>query len=170
MVAVRFGLLTYSGDAFIASAYLLALALSIHAATQPVARDQGAARPSQLATLTASIASAVIAISQALGVYSWGIWAETATPGMRAVGNLAQPNNEATLLGLGAAAAFYLYERGKLSSLLAMLAISPLVVAGALTQSRMSLLFGFVAMAFFGDCTARAWRRRLLCCWSAASR
>jgi hypothetical protein len=142
------GILAYSGDAFIASAYLMALALAIYAGY--AAMSQGVRDLPLLlswAALTASIASAVIAISQALAVYSWGIWAETATPGMRAVGNLAQPNNEATLLGLGAAAAFYLYERGKLSSLLAMVAISPLVVAGALTQSRISLLFGFLAMA-----------------------
>jgi len=142
------GTLAYSGDAFVASAYLLALAISIHAG-YAAPRDGINELPALLswATLTAAIASAAIAISQAFAFHSWGMWAETATAGMRAVGNLAQPNNEATLLGLGAAAAFYLYERGRLSALLALPAMSSLVIAGALTQSRISLLFGFLAIA-----------------------
>jgi hypothetical protein len=142
------GILTYSGDAFIVSAYLLALALAIHAGYGAASQEVRELPPLlSWATLIASLMSAVIAISQAFALYSWGIWAESATAGMRAVGNLGQPNNEATLLALGAAATFYLYECGKLSSLLAMLAISPLVVAGTLTQSRVSLLFGFLAIA-----------------------
>jgi hypothetical protein len=137
------GVLHYSGDAFIASAYVVSLAVAIAAAHR-----SAEAAPSRLAlllsfaALTAAVVSAVFAVSQTLQLASWGIWADLTTTDSRAGGNLAQANNFATLLGLGAAGAMYLYERRRLPRVLAFAMVGLLVLAGAFTQSRVSLALG----------------------------
>ena len=55
-----------------------------------------------------ALVSALIVVAQSFELASFGMWSEYATPEMRAVANLAQPNNLATLLGLGALGALYL--------------------------------------------------------------
>jgi hypothetical protein len=109
------GTLVYSGDALIASAYVASLAVAMHVGHAWESRgDRRLPLLLSWAALLAASVSTLIVITQAFGVLSWGIWAELATAGMRAPGNLAQPNNMATLFGLGAAAAGYQFERGAL--------------------------------------------------------
>ena len=142
------GTLVYSGDAFVASAYVGALAVSIHAGHAWMSSgDRRLPLLLSWAALVAAGVSTVIAIAQVLDVSSWAVWAESTVRGMRAAGNLAQPNNLATLFGLGAAAAFYLFERERLSSFLVLFAVGFLEIGAALTQSRMSLAFGPLAIA-----------------------
>ena len=141
------GLLHFSGDAAVASGYLVGVGVALFTghAFGRVGQQQGLAASLSVAALAAGTVSAAIAVTQAFEFASWGIWAEFATPDMRAGGNLAQPNNFATLLGLGALASFYLYERGRLPGVAAIALTLPLALAGALTQSRISLLFGVLA-------------------------
>ena len=140
--------LAFSGDAVIVGVYLLATAVSV-AAGYTLADKNG--RPLAavlcLAALTAGCVSSVISLSQSLELAAFGIWAEFATPGMRAVGNLAQSNNLATLLGLSSVAVLYFYERRLLARVPAVALVVLLVTTGALTQSRMSVAFGVVTLA-----------------------
>lgn len=141
------GLLAYSGDALVAGAYLLSVAVAMHVSF--ASYEGGRARlalPMSCAALGAAALSALIAISQSFELGAIGPWTEYATPDMRAVANLAQPNNFATLLGLGALGAAHLYERAKLARVPAVAALVLLIIAGALTQSRISLLFGAIFM------------------------
>jgi len=142
------GTLVYSGDALVASAYVASLAVAIHVGHAWASRSD---RRLQLllswAALLAASTSSLIAVTQVFDAFSWGVWAELATPGMRAPGNLAQPNNMATLFGIGAVGAWYLFERGRLSAILTLVAVAALLIGGALTQSRVSLSFGVLAVA-----------------------
>jgi len=137
------GRLAYSGDALISMAYLLAAATAVQVGYSGY--EHGRSRiavPLSFAAMFGAVVNACIAIAQSFELVSFGIWSDYATPEMRAVGNLAQPNNLATLLGIGALSAVYLYERSRLNRIAALAIVVLLVTACALTQSRMSLCFG----------------------------
>jgi len=142
------GLLIFSGDAVVTSMYLFATCLSIFVGHALAASNcKRIATLLCLATLVAGCVSSVVSLSQAAGIANFGMWAEFATPDMRAVGNLAQPNNFATLLGMSTVAVFYLYESRRVSWMAAVAVATLLVSAAALTQSRISLTFGIVVCA-----------------------
>ena len=138
-----FGLLWFSGDAWVASLYLLGLALAIstgHIWARLDARQLAASLSA--AALAASVASSLIGITQVLQLNSLGLWAGDGVPGMRADGNLAQPNNLATLIGFGVLGLMLLREQGRLGAGTAVLLLAVQLVGLALTQSRAALLFG----------------------------
>jgi Virulence factor membrane-bound polymerase, C-terminal/Protein glycosylation ligase len=137
------GVLHFTGDALVASGYILGVAISVfvgHALAERESKRVAVLLSS--AAVIAGLISSVLAITQAFDLASWEIWAEYATPNMRAVGNLAQPNDFATLLGLGAIGCLYLHERTRWPGIAWIAIASALIVAGALTQSRISLMFG----------------------------
>jgi hypothetical protein len=140
------GILRFSGDAVIASAYILGAAVAMFVGFGLSGGRPGIAPFLCIAALVASLLSSLIVISQVFGFAIWGIWAEVTTADMRAVGNLAQPNNFATLVGLGVIGALHLYEHGRLTGRVAFALVLVLVFAGALTQSRVSLLFGVLVV------------------------
>lgn len=142
-----FGTLHFTGDAVVSSVYILGAAAAIFVGAGLSSRAPGVAPLLATAALAGALVSTVIVVSQVFGLVKWGLWAEPTNANMRALGNLAQPNNLATLLGLGALGALFLFERGRLGARLAFGLALPLVFACALTQSRMSLSFGVLVLA-----------------------
>lgn len=138
-----FGLLSYSGDAWISSLYLLGFGLAI-AIGHRWQRSDNEDLPLLLsiAAIVAAVVSSVIAMVQSLHGGVLGIWSLDGQPGMRAVGNLGQPNNLATLMGFGAVGLLYLREKRRLGLSLAAMVLAVLIVGTALTRSRTALLFG----------------------------
>lgn len=138
-----FGLLRFSGDAWVASLYLCGFAIAIAAGNWWSAEDRR--RHAEMLAWTMwlpALVSASIALCQGLQVNAMGIWTLDAVPGMRAYANLAQPNNLATLLGFGAVGLLLLVEKSRLGTFASATALFPLLLALALTQSRTALLFG----------------------------
>lgn len=135
------GLIVFLGDAIIAAAYLAALASSIVLGAN-LARAWGERFGQRLAwvCLIGAAASLVLAAHQWLGLEYFGVWLMDMPPNGRPYANLAQPNNLATLLCLGLAAAIYLREREQFGRLgMALLAL--MLLSGiAMTRSRMAVL------------------------------
>jgi O-antigen ligase len=155
------GLLRYSGDAVVACLYLLGTALAF--ATGRAAADKPRlAGVLGSAALVAAVVSVALAAIETFGGISLGLWAEYSAPGYRTTGNLAQPNNFATLIGLGALGAVYLHERGALRASVVGLLVAVLVVGSAMTQSRTALLFCPAILAVQAIATRRGvrWRTR----------
>jgi hypothetical protein len=137
------GLLHFSGDALVAALYIMGFSLAtgvgyVKASSHAEQFSAGLA----IAILAGALCSAFIALTQALQVGDLGFWFVEAPPGLRAYANLAQPNNLATLIGFGAVSLWLLHERGRIAKWAATAALSVLVLAVAMTQSRTALLFG----------------------------
>jgi uncharacterized membrane protein len=99
------GRLAFFDDAMLGSVYVLGLALAVLCGFEWARRDgPGSAIRMANVLLVGAAVSAVIALMQALELGTLGIWTLPLNPGGRAGANLAQPNNLATLLGLGALA------------------------------------------------------------------
>lgn len=148
-----FGLLRFSGDAFISSLYLLGLAVAIavgYVAASGEPRRFSAAL-SGVMVVGATISS-LIALTQALEVGVAGIWTLETSPGMRVYANLAQPNNLATLIGFGAIGLWLLCEQERVGRVAAIGILAVLLIGASLTQSRTALLFGpCVAIVVFAQ-------------------
>lgn len=138
-----FGLLLFSGDAWVSTLYLLGFAIAISTGHAWAGHDA-----KKFATLLASATLAGACISSVLGLIQTlhgdvlGVWGHTAWPGMRAEGNLAQPNNLGTLMGFGAVSLLLLHEQGQLGKASSACVLGLLLIGAALTQSRTALLFG----------------------------
>lgn len=142
------GQLDFSGDAFVSSLYIAGLAAAI--ATGWVwGRNDATAAATGLsgAILAGALASSVLAIAQSLGIVLSGLWVMDEPVGMRGYANLGQPNNLATLLGMGCVGLMYLVEAGKVRGSMAVAAALTLTCAAATTQSRAALLFGPILLA-----------------------
>jgi hypothetical protein len=124
------------------SVYVLGLALAVLCGFEWARRDgPGSAIRMATVLLVGAAVSAVIALMQALDLGSLGIWTLPFAPGGRAGANLAQPNNLATLLGLGSLALLLLRERGHLGRCASGALLLLLLLGAATTQSRTALLF-----------------------------
>jgi O-antigen ligase len=133
-----FGLIHFWGDAWVASLYLLATAMSLFAGYSLMKRYEPAAALSALwlFTLCAAIASVGIALYQWLGLAGLGLLAVDFPPTGRPFANLAQPNHLATLLMLGLVAAWGLFQRHLLGRPVLAAIILFLLFGVAMTQSR----------------------------------
>jgi len=113
------GILTFAGDAFVVSLYLFLMALSWQIGyAQAYDRDKRQIEKALLAIaillLTSALASAALALAQALDVLESGSWANR-IPSLRRPGaHLGQPIQLGTLLLMGLASLVYLYEKQKL--------------------------------------------------------
>lgn len=141
LIQFGFGLIDFLGDAIIAASFLGALALSIVVGANM--QQFGGARSVDAlawACLLGAVISVFLAFHQWLGLQQLGIWLMDMPPYGRPYANLGQPNNLATLLCLGLAAALYLRERGQFGrAVLALLAV--MLLAGiAMTRSRTAIL------------------------------
>ena len=149
IVQWAFGLLAFSGDAWISSLYVLGLAAAI--ATGSAWAGQGGARNAAAllsgATLLASLISCVLALTQGLEVVGPSIYIVDSLPGERPYANLAQPNNLATLIGMGVVGVLLLREQGRLGAWAAAALMIVLLLGAGLTQSRTAMFFGPVIVA-----------------------
>ncbi len=136
------GRLAFFDDAMLGSVYVLGLALAVLCGFEWARRDgPGSAIRMANVLLVGAAVSAVIALMQALELGTLGIWTLPLNPGGRAGANLAQPNNLATLLGLGALALLLLRERGHLGVWASGSLLLLLLLGAATTQSRTAMLF-----------------------------
>lgn len=135
------GLIFFSGSAWVVFLYLSSVVIAV-VVGRSWAECGVSAAPQFffVALLVAVVFSALLALYQAFGFYFLGNWAVIVAPGQRSGGNLAQPNQLATLLLFGVVALVYAFERRILSShVTGMLML--LVGAGLIaTQSRAGLL------------------------------
>ena len=149
------GLLTYRSDALLTSLYLLTFALCVI-----VAGSLTGMRREQLADRLAASFMFAAFVSAPLAVLQWMGWLRLdlgmPVAGGRPVAHMEQANLLCSLEMLGALGAWRLAERRSLSTAAARLIIGPMLVAAALTQSRVAWL---VAMALVG---VAWWRRDLL--------
>lgn len=147
------GLIYFSGSAWVVFLYLSSTALAVVVGRGWSERALSAAPHFFFfSILFVGVFSALLALYQAFGFQFLGNWAVIVGPGQRSGGNLAQPNQLATLLLFCVVALVYAFERRMLS---------PYVVGGLMflvatgmiaTQSRAGLLgCMWLLILFFGS-------------------
>ena len=140
----------FGGDALVASLYVLGLAMAIYVGysaklNAPTSSNSGSAFLHVL--WIAAMVSAVIGLMQWLSVQNiLQMYAVQTDPGDRAMGNLGQPNQLATLLLMGIASYALAYEKGLFGKTAFGVGIAFLSVVLLLTESRTGLI-GIVAMS-----------------------
>jgi len=136
------GVIFFSGDALMASLYLLAFALAQTVGYRIVALRGSRALFEPLAWLfvAASLLSMWIALYQWQGLRYLDVFALEVPAGSPPFANLSQPNLLATLLVLGLVGCAYVYQLGRIGKLVAMLLTVMFVFGIAMTQSRAGLL------------------------------
>lgn len=154
------GLILFAGDVWFATSYIAALAISV-AVAYNFQQTDSKLLSFEFATglawiiLLGSLASTILALYQWLGLNS-SQWIFVLAPGSRPSANIAQPNNLATLLGMGLASLIYLFEQKKLSSFTSALCAVLLLLGITLTQSRTPWLIAVFILVFW------AWQRQRL--------
>lgn len=140
VIQFLFGLIDFGGDAVMATSYLALCGLSVVVGANLKILDRRFPILLAWVCLTGAMVSLILAMHQWLGLGQLGIWVMDMLPYGRPYANLGQPNNLATLLCLGLAAALYLRERDQFGrSVLALLAV--MLLAGiAMTRSRTAIL------------------------------
>lgn len=147
------GISFFAGDALLLSLYLSGLLAAVfvgytftHAdADHPAYRLTGLMH----ALWIAAMVSAAIGLAQWLNVDSpLGMYVVQSDVGDRAMGNLGQPNQLATLLLMGMSAFAYVFERQVIGRLAFVLGIGLMTVVLILTQSRAGMLSVVVVTAY----------------------
>lgn len=165
------GTISFAGSAWLNSLYLLCFALMLLVGSNLAARQDTSRLLVNLLAATlvlAGILSTWIALRQYLHLAdsNWEINLHRSRP----YANLAQPNNLATLLGMGLAACLYFYERHLLGKIAAALIAFFLIVGMAATQSRTPWVTTFAVLVFWliksGSFKPRL-RFVALCGWAA---
>lgn len=152
------GLLSYAGDAWFGSIYIVALAASMVVGYNLQNNSQfnlsiDFASAFAWLLLVGALVSVGLAFSQWLG-YGDLYWVFPLPDGSRPSANLAQPNNLATLLGMGLAAVLYLFEQQKLKRGVAIILAVVILFGITLSQSRSPWLTALFIILFW------AWQRR----------
>lgn len=146
------GISLFAGDALLASLYLCGLGAAIWLGYSYVV-----ASPEKDAALTSVIYMLwfVALVSAAIGLLQWlnlqgplAMYVVQTDAGDRAMGNLGQPNQLATLLLMGMAALAWTFERKRIGSLGLTLGIAFMTIALILTQSRGGMLSALVVAIF----------------------
>ena len=149
----------FSGDAFLASLYISSFLFSIlfgfFIATVESKKAIDLIIKLALSFWIAALISAIIGLVQWLQLTeALGIYVVQADKGARALGNLGQPNQLATLLLMGLASLVYLHERNVVGKLTLLLAVSFVTMILVMTQSRA----GIVSVLIVGFFLARKQR------------
>lgn len=147
LLQMAVGQLYFATDGWMSCLYLMGFALSAHAgAQQGFSPLQGrSSSPSPVEVIWTAMLFAAL-ISSGLALHQWltptyrGIYIVEIPPESRPFGNLAQPNQLATLLLLGIAGLVYLWEASRLRKTYAMAALFLLLWAVVMTGSRSVLL------------------------------
>lgn len=147
------GVLTYAGDAWVSACYILAFALALFSGYNlqkgSALRAEGSfAEVLAWTLLIGSLGSCVLAVMQWLGFSSFK-WISPIQNPARPFANVAQPNNLATLLGMGLMSLLFLFERRKVIRLAAVLLALLLLFSIALTQSRTPWLTALFISGFW---------------------
>lgn len=142
----------FAGDALLATLYLFGLALAIAVGHGPSPRMSASsdAYPGYMHVLwIVAIVSAVIGLMQWLAIQGvFHAFVVHTVPGERAIGNLAQPNQLATLLLMGMASLALAYEKKILGNAAFFLAAAFLSIVLLLTGSRTGLVSVIVLAGF----------------------
>lgn len=157
MLQWAFGVLYFSGDAWMSALYVLALALAIHTGGALVVSEVSGTTKGLLARLEpiwgglaiASLISVAIAAHQWLVLERFAIFVVDMPPSGRPFANLAQPNQLATLLLLGIAGLMFLWESEQLRPAAALSAAALLVFGLVMTGSRSVVLTVFGLVLFY---------------------
>ena len=147
------GISFFAGDALLASLYCSGLLLAILFGFTSASADP---RPSIDGVIgLAHVFWIAALISAAIGLVQWlglqeplGMYVVQVGKGARAMGNLGQPNQLATLLLMGVTALAYLYETNVIGKLALFLAVTFITAVLVLTQSRAGLISVLVVSAF----------------------
>jgi hypothetical protein len=144
------GQITFRGDAWMASLYLLGLLLAYltgyHTETLRLTRSVAHAMAGLI--LLGALISVFLAVHQWLRSDNLGIWLLGVAPGGRPYANLAQPNNLATLFCLGIASVIYLRICGIFGTFVSALMALLLFAGIAITMSRAPFLILAVVVAW----------------------
>ena len=137
------GQIALGGDAV-----LLLVYMQLCISTLVVAQLQGDApewpEVLALALLLAALVSALLALTQALGVWTESGWILGQTGFRRPGANIGQANQLGTLLVMGAASLLYLHQRWHIGSILVMALSFSLMVGMGISESRTGLLSGLL--------------------------
>ncbi|WP_326538072.1 PglL family O-oligosaccharyltransferase [Pseudorhodoferax sp.] len=143
------GIGLFAGDALIASMYLLVLAAAV------VVGYRWAQPPASWVPILAWVIALVAGLSATIGLIQWlrlteplGMYVVQTDVGERALGNLGQPNQLATLLLMGMTALLMLFEMRRLGRFAFAVCVGYLTLVLAMTQSRAALL-STVAVTLF---------------------
>lgn len=143
----------FAGDALLSSLYLSGLLAAV-VVGYSFALNDGALHTYRLTGLMYSLWIAAM-VSAAIGLAQWlnvdsalGMYVVQSDPGDRAMGNLGQANQLATLLLMGMAAYTYVFERGMMGRFTFFLGIGFLTSVLVLAQSRAGMLSVFAVAAF----------------------
>lgn len=145
------GIQQFAGDALLTSIFLCVLALSIATGHFQCAAQHGPETvPGHcIALWLAAMASATIGLLQWLGLQeAFGMYVVQTNLGERAMGNLSQPNQLATLLLMGMIASLMMYEKNLIGRAPFLLCIGFMSSALVMTESRTGLLNVVVLAAF----------------------
>jgi hypothetical protein len=147
-----FGVSLFSGDALVGSFYLTGLGLAIWLGYGYVAASPGDDKA--LASVFYMIWIAALA-SAAIGLLQWltlqqslAMYAVQTDAGDRAMGNLGQPNQLATLLLMGMAALVWTFDRKRIGGVGLVVGVWFMTVALVLTQSRAGMLSAVVVAIY----------------------
>lgn len=150
------GEIAFWGDGWISWLYILSAALAMISATSLMGRSvlenplQGL-QPIVIALVVAAIFSVGISLAQWLKLDLLSEFVSAPPEGARFGGNLAQPNQLATLLLVGLACGIFLFENKTLSAFSGIALASFLLFGLVLTQSRMVfLVLTFALVLYFG--------------------
>ncbi|MBI2747874.1 MAG: pilin glycosylation ligase domain-containing protein, partial [Burkholderiales bacterium] len=142
------GSITFLGDAIILLCYL-ALCLASLIIGYEIGQSSAAGGGSgirspieyfAIVVLAGAICSVVVALVQAFEVWGWADWIVQMRYRTRPGGNLAQPNQLATLVLFGIASLLYLFEIRRMSAITAVPLAAMLLLGVAATESRTGAL------------------------------
>lgn len=138
------GLVALAGDAFVATAYLLGFGIAWQIGAKAAATEAGKKEwltPLAGTFVLGAVLSSWIALLQWFELEGMMVpWVMSAAHTTRALGNLAQPNQLATLLLMGTVATMMLYQWERISGFLATLLVAVMSMGVVLTQSRTALV------------------------------
>lgn len=143
------GQIVFLGDAVMAALYLWLLGIAVVVGFW-LGGNRGHTFVDALAIVIVigALISGLLASHQWLRLDTFGIWLADMRPDGRPYGNLAQPNNLATLLSCGLVAALFLRERGRLGKTTVWAAALIFMAGIAMTRSRTALIVAVVILAW----------------------
>jgi len=159
------GLVFFAADAFLASVYLFGFALTIALGARIEAFWPGRIAPALFASFgVAALVSVAIALNQWLGVDQWRAFTLQVAGGGRAVANVGQPNELATLYVWALLAFWWAFRRDVVRGWLVLVVAILLLFGVAMTQSRMGIIAvsAVVAVALVHPRALRTRGQRLL--------
>ncbi|MDD2881990.1 MAG: Wzy polymerase domain-containing protein [Rhodoferax sp.] len=166
---------SFAGDALMSSLYLSGLLAAVyvgyHLTNVDTRKTDDDLTWLMYCLWIAAMVSSVIGLAQWLNVDNpLGMYVIHADAGDRAMGNLGQPNQLATLLLMGMSACTYVFERGAIGRLAFALCIGFMTGVLILTQSRTGMLSVLIVAAYL------MWRKgaiksrlsgKAVACWAA---